>query len=182
MVESAHDERPASPSPGVGRGVFVLVDPESRVTAAGRLWLERHGAAAIAELSAWGEIRVRVVGDAAMAAAHERFGGEAGTTDVLTFDLTEPTKGPGLKGDPVPRGPLDVDILVCADEALRQAQQRGHSLEQELLLYIIHGILHCLGYDDHDPDQAARMHAVEDRVLETLGVGAVYGRPAGGVS
>src|SRR6185369_8183115 len=97
---------------------------------------------------------VRVVGDEEMAAAHQRFSGVAGTTDVLTFDLTEAG------------GALDVDLLVCFDEASRQAASRGHGVERELLLYVVHGVLHCLGHDDHEEAAAARMHAEEDRVLE----------------
>lgn len=105
-----------------------------------------------------------------MAAAHDRYKGELGTTDVLTFDLSD---GPG--------SPLDVDILICADEAARQAAARGHGPERELLLYAIHGLLHCLGHDDHDPDQAAAMHTEEDRILTALGVGATYARPENGM-
>ncbi len=150
--------------PDVVRAVDV-VDGSGRLGPAAVAWLGEKGAAAVSVLGAGGEVRVRVVGDGEMAAAHERFKGEAGTTDVLTFDLAE---GPG---------PLDADILVCIDEAARQAGARGHSVERELLLYVIHGVLHCLGHDDHEDAAAARMHAEEDRVLEAIGVGAVYGRP-----
>lgn len=104
-----------------------------------------------------------------MAAAHSGFLGVDGTTDVLTFDLTEP-------GQP----DLDVDILVCVDEARRQGAARGHGVERELLLYIVHGVLHCLGHDDHDPSAAARMHAEEDRILEAVGVGPTYATGRGG--
>ncbi len=112
--------------------------------------------------AARGEVRVRLVGDEEMAAAHERHTGVSGTTDVLTFDLSD--------GD----GWLDVDILVCVDEAARQGLQRGISAERELLLYIVHGVLHCLGYDDHTDEQSRRMHAREDEILERIGVGATY--------
>jgi probable rRNA maturation factor len=68
------------------------------------------------------------------------------------------------------------------DEAGRQSAVRGHTVEQELLLYVVHGVLHCLGHDDHDPDAAARMHAEEDRVLAAVGVGVTYARGAGGAA
>jgi probable rRNA maturation factor len=131
-------------------------------------WLEDLTSQALGVLGAAGEVRVRVVDDAVMSAAHEGFMGVSGTTDVLTFDLTEP--GSGV---------LDVDILACRDEAARQAAERGHSVERELLLYIIHGVLHCLGHDDHDEAAAARMHAEEDRVLRAIGVGATYASGSG---
>ena len=44
------------------------------------------------------------------------------------------------------------------------------------------GALHCLGYDDHDPNEFARMHTREDEILGAIGVGAVFGSsdPEGG--
>jgi len=141
-------------------------------------WLIPRADAAVAHLGISGEIRVRVVADAEMAAAHAEYCGVEGTTDVLTFDMSS-------ESDPAGRPVLDVDIMACADEAARQAAGRGHGPERELLLYIVHGVLHCLGHDDHDEAAAAAMHAEEDRVLALIGVGPTYavperGLPAGG--
>ncbi len=122
---------------------------------------------AMSELAASGEVRVRIVNDTEMARLHERHTGIAGTTDVLTFDLRDAAQGP-----------LDTDLVVCIDEAHRQAASRGVDVEHELLLYIIHGILHCFDHDDHDDDAASLMHETEDRVLAALGLDAVYRRPA----
>lgn len=129
---------------------------------------------AMERLGATGEVRVRLVEDAEMAAAHQRHCGVPGTTDVITFDLTE---GGSARGKA-----LDVDLLVCADEAERQARTRGHEVRGEVLLYIVHGMLHCLGHDDHDEADASAMHAREDEVLTAIGVGATYAtspRPEG---
>lgn len=123
------------------------------------------------ELGCQGEVRVRVMADAEMAAAHERYSGVPGTTDVLTFDLRE---------ERTEAAPLDTDILVCIDEARRQAAERGMTAERELLLYIVHGVLHCLGYDDHDEAAHRAMHAEEDRVLEAIGVGRTFAVPGAG--
>ncbi|HZW09206.1 MAG TPA: rRNA maturation RNase YbeY [Phycisphaerales bacterium] len=128
-----------------------------------RRWVAERARAALAPLGCAGEVRARIVADAEMAEAHERWSGVPGTTDVLTFDLRE------AEDDP-----LDVDLLICVDEALRQAGARGIPAERELLLYLIHGVLHCLGYDDHDEPGAARMHAEEDRLLEAAGIGATF--------
>ena len=120
-------------------------------------------------LGAAGEARVRITDDAHMAAVHERHTGVAGTTDVLTFDLrttNTPTGEPGM---------LDADILICWDEAVRQSRERGHPAEHEALLYIVHGCLHCLGYDDRTDDGFRRMHDTEDRILTAAGVGALFG-------
>ncbi len=112
-----------------------------------------------------GELSLALVRDRRMAQLHREFCGVAGTTDVLTFDLRDPR-----------RGPTEAEIVLCVDEAARQAQHLGHSLRAELLLYVVHGLLHLAGHDDHEPRAAAAMHRAEDRLLTRLGVGAVYAR------
>lgn len=129
----------------------------TQLTRAIAAWFTRSGAR--------GEFRVAVVNDDRMAELHGRHKGEATTTDVLTFDLSDE------------EGVLDTDIVVCADEARRQSHARGHGLAEELALYVVHGILHCSGYDDHDEEgefSARAMHAREDEILTAIGVGAVY--------
>lgn len=143
-------------------------DRSGRLAQPDREWLVRHLTRASHHLQASGEVRVASVGDSDMSAAHARFMNDPTTTDVLTFDLRES-----------PSQPLDVDILVCVDEAERQAKNRGHDTRRELLLYGLHGVLHCLGHDDHDDDAYRRMHAAEDEVLETIGVGATFRAPEG---
>ncbi|MDX2148112.1 MAG: rRNA maturation RNase YbeY [Planctomycetota bacterium] len=140
-----------------------------------------------------GEVRVRLVDDHEMREAHLEFMGEDSTTDVITFDLSEPDApesqpdldGPELTGSErdgseseqgrsVRPGAWDVDLLICVDEAQRQARARGHAVNHELALYLVHGLLHCLGHDDHDEASAARMHAVEDEILVATGLAPVY--------
>ncbi len=118
-------------------------------------------------------VHLEMVDDARMDAYHRRFSGVAGTTDVLTFRGSE---GPGEAGG------ITVDLIVCADEAHRRAREFGHPPEREVLLYAVHGILHCLGHDDHDPAAFERMHAEEDSILEAAGVGATFRprQPGGG--
>ncbi len=77
--------------------------------------------------------------------------------------------------DPVSHSHVEGEIIVSADTAAREAHGRGHSFEAELALYVVHGTLHLLGYDDHDQEAADRMHEIEDEILTKLGVGAVYG-------
>lgn len=113
-------------------------------------------------------IDVRIIDDAEMVNLHRRHTGEAQTTDVLSFDLSDDSDHPAIQAD----------IVICADVAARQAAQRGHRLERELLLYALHGLLHCAGFDDHTQVEYARMHAAEDRILEAIGVGATFGAQA----
>lgn len=84
-------------------------------------------------------------------------------TDVLSFPMAD---------DPVLVG----EILLSADTARREAAARGHPAYHELLLYAVHGVLHLLGYDDHDPKARARMRRAERAALAALGVPPVYGR------
>jgi len=100
------------------------------------------------------EVDVAVVGRRKMASLNRRWTGRGGATDVLSFDLSD-SRRPGLCAQ----------IVVCGDEAIRQAQARGHSTERELLLYVLHGLLHLVGYDDANPQAAARMHETERKLL-----------------
>jgi len=185
--DASSPEDPADPpSPGPGSGsrsgsgdvrqtlrrfdVFVeVLDEGRRLDGGGRSWLREHAERAlgiVAEgtgIAGRHDARLRLVGDEAMARAHEAHKGVSGTTDVLTFDLREDSGAP-----------LDADILLCVDEAARQAAARGIPVARELLLYAVHGLLHCAGHDDPDEASAARMHAREDEILEALGVGTTY--------
>jgi len=130
-------------------------------------WLCRQVEAACPHLPRdVGRLAVRIVGDAEMTDLHRRFHDDPTTTDVLTFDAG------------AAEGPIEVDIAVCLDEARRNASERGHDVDRELLLYIVHGLLHCCGHDDHEDEAHARMHAEEDRILTAIGVGPVYGGEA----
>ena len=159
-------------------------DATGRLSRAQIEWLATHGHRAAGRLGAAGSVRVRVVDDVEMSAAHAEFLDDPTTTDVLTFDMSEglaDVAAPTVEGVCLGNRPilyvLDTDILACVDVASRQAASRGYSVEKELLLYLVHAMLHCLGHDDHDEQAAAAMHAVEDAVLEAIGVGRAFGVP-----
>ena len=128
------------------------VDP-ARVAAAAAYTLEAEGCAQL--------LSVTLVDDDEMAELHVRFSGVAGPTDVLAFPLAD-DGGPPLP----PELQLLGEVVVSTDTAAREAEARGHAFERELLLYVIHGTLHLLGYDDHEPSARARMHARQDALLE----------------
>lgn len=127
----------------------------------------RH--AAMAEGFGTGGLSLAVMGKRAMRSLHRRFMNIDQPTDVLTFDLgTDPDEGT-----------IDGEIVVCADVARQRARRAsGRSIiaaaREELALYIVHGVLHLAGYDDHDPADFARMHKREDELLEQLGLGRVF--------
>lgn len=178
---SNDDPEPASPAeepPERARGLSVDVtasrEAASDLDQSKRAWLADHASRIGEQLDLEGELRVRIVGDAEMAAAHDRHLGDPTTTDVLTFDLAD---GSAARGAPV-----DADLMVCLDEATRRAAEHGHAFERELLLYVVHGLLHCLGHDDHDEASFQRMHTLEDELLEAVGVGATFSPARGGSS
>ncbi len=105
-----------------------------------------------------------LVDDDYIAKVHKRTHGSSDTTDVITMPLSDPGK------------PIEADVILCVDEAFRRAEELGHTAEQELLLYALHGLLHCAGLDDRDDASFKAMHAEEDRILEAIGVGRTFDR------
>jgi probable rRNA maturation factor len=112
-----------------------------------------------------GSVAVALVDARQMRRMHRKFMGLDSPTDVLTFDLRQR-----------PMDLVEADLVLCVNVARKQAKQRGHPLRLELLLYGVHGLLHLLGYDDHAPPAAARMHRREDALLRAAGFPAVYRR------
>ena len=95
--------------------------------------------------------------------------GRDGCTDVISFPLEDidwPASGSN--------GGVNGEIIASAEMALQQAKARNMNPRAELLLYLVHGLLHLIGYDDRTPDQARRMHQREDELLEPCGFGNVY--------
>jgi probable rRNA maturation factor len=123
--------------------------------------LEAVRGAAAAALAAEGRgdahLSVTVVDDARMAELHERYMGIEGPTDVLSFPLDDGTPGPV---------PLLGEVVVSEDTATREARERGLTPRYELLLYVVHGTLHLLGYDDHAAKDRERMHTRQAEILE----------------
>ncbi len=116
-----------------------------------------------------------LVDDARMAELHQQYSGVHGTTDVLTFDLrAQPPRSPreAARADPI-----EGEIIICRAEAARQARQQRHLLRLEILLYAVHGLLHLLGHDDHDPVAFRTMHRREDQLLQAAGFPPLYHRP-----
>ena len=99
-------------------------------------------------LRALPEITVAIVSDAAIARIHREFMGIAGPTDVITFEHGE--------------------VVMSAETARTYAVEYNHTIEEELLLYTIHGLLHLNGFDDRTPDAAARMRRVQTRVWKKV--------------
>ncbi len=113
-------------------------------------------------------VSIAVVDDAEIRKVNKKFLNRNGSTDVISFDLSE-EKNQKL-----------FELVVNGEMAVREAKQRGHSGEAELALYITHGLLHNLGFDDSTQRQAKKMHDMEDKILQQLGYGSIYNKNAGG--
>lgn len=160
---------PAEPAPAVGPPhehpdpLSIYIDREHHTTAIDIESLRAHTRAAITEIDRpLHRLSIRIITDEQMCDLHRQFSNDDSTTDVLTFPATDATDH------------IDADIAICLDQAARQSAARDHCINHELLLYIIHGILHCIGYDDHTKADYAAMHTEEDRILRAIGVGALF--------
>jgi probable rRNA maturation factor len=132
-------------------------------------WLHERLVSALAHVTRPVErITVAIVDDERMRALNRTHRGVADTTDVLAFERGADDSA------------IEADIVVCADEAARRAAELGHPLEQELLLYALHGILHCAGFDDRTNEDFEAIHVEEDRILAAIGVGPTFARDSSG--
>lgn len=125
------------------------------------------------------EISVAVLGDVGIRQLNQRYLNRDEITDVLAFDLSDEVEGPTRtvheSGERrVAR--LHGQIVVNVELARREASVRGLEPAAELMLYVVHGCLHLLGYDDQAAEQAEIMHAREDELLVELGYGRTYAR------
>ena len=91
------------------------------------------------------EIFIWLISDRRMALLHQKFLGQSGPTDVMTFQHGE--------------------LFISVDTARRHSQAFENSLLRELKLYIVHGLLHLHGYDDQTPSEAHNMKDAQERIL-----------------
>jgi probable rRNA maturation factor len=108
------------------------------------------------------ELSVMLVDEVSMAALHEKFMDEPGSTDVLSFPMDELRAGTSDK--PSEEGILG-DVVLCPAVAARQGEQAGHSMEVELRLLLTHGVLHLLGHDHEEPDEHKVMFGLQAELL-----------------
>jgi len=110
-------------------------------------------------------VSIAIVDDERFCEVNSRFRKSKTTSDCLSFDLSEGAAGESERL---------FELVVNGEMAVRQALLRNHSSQAELALYITHGLLHNLGFDDTAEDQAEEMHNTEDEILKQLGYGLVY--------
>ncbi len=112
-------------------------------------------------------VSIAIVDDAEIRKLNSKFLNRKSITDCLSFDLSDNNRA---------QPPKLFELIVNGQMAVRQANLRGHSSQAELALYITHGLLHNLGFDDSTESLAKKMHDMEDKILQQLGYGLVYNK------
>ena len=108
------------------------------------------------------EVSVRLCCDHEIRLLNAEWRGKDQSTDVLSFpqyDMPLPDWAPTLG-----------DVVISIDTASVQATKHGHSLSDELVVLLTHGVLHLLGFDDEPEDARQQMAAAEDEILKRRGL------------
>ena len=118
-----------------------------------RTTLERHNRPDV-------DVTLQLTVDESMQLLNHAYRGIDATTDVLAFnqEFVDPDTNRLYLGD----------IIISVDTAQSQAMENKHSLNKECALLTIHGTLHLLGYDHHDPQEKDEMWTIQDKILKDL--------------
>jgi probable rRNA maturation factor len=137
--------------PGVGLKLPRAARPRRRE-------LARFLRRAIEATGLAGDVSVLLTGDHGIRTLNRRYRRKDRATDVLSFPAAESSEG------------VAGDLAISLDTALRQAEEHEHTLEMEIKVLLLHGLLHLAGYD-HETDNG-RMHRKEIRLRRELGLTA----------
>ena len=126
------------------------------------------------------DLAVHIVAAPEITRLNETFLHHKGATDVITFDYAErtapasrrsrasaPNRRSGHSPDARPTL-LHGEIFVCLDEAVSQARRFHATWQSELVRYVVHGVLHLIGYQDLNSRARRRMKAAEDTLVRQL--------------
>jgi probable rRNA maturation factor len=107
-------------------------------------------------------LTILITGDQEIQELNQKYREIDRPTDVLSF--------PSGFMDPESNATYLGDVVISYPQAVIQAEQRGHPVESELQLLVIHGTLHLLGYDHGEPKQKKQMWTLQDEILKRLDV------------
>ncbi|MHB1709961.1 MAG: rRNA maturation RNase YbeY [Acidimicrobiales bacterium] len=122
------------------------------------------------------EVSLLFIDEQSIAALNQRFLDKSGPTDVLSFPIEDEVERSGRSPDQGGTGPGSVDaesdrllllgdVVICPAVAARNAAEHGVSLDDELALLVVHGLLHLLGMDHVADAEAERMERREQQLL-----------------
>ena len=155
--------------------VFAADEQEDHPIAVGR-WAELARQVLTARgIKGETEVSLLFVDEDAIAALNEQFLGKKGPTDVLSFPIEDepgpsgrsPELGGSGPGSSAEEGPLTLlgDVVICPSVAAVNALDHEVSLDDEVALLVVHGLLHLLGLDHEEDGEAERMEALEQELL-----------------
>jgi probable rRNA maturation factor len=126
------------------------------------------------------EVSVAIVDDAAIHGLNRRFLDHDEPTDVLSFALDD-AEPAGSRGFDKSLGSsskqIDGEIVLSAETARRRGAEFGWSPTDEIVLYLVHGLLHLAGHDDQTPEDRIAMRTRERAVLAHWGLSPRYDEP-----
>jgi probable rRNA maturation factor len=140
--------------------MIVIEADRAKTLSLGKRDLNRFLAAAIEALGLAGEFSVLLTGDDRLRALNLQFRGLDKPTDVLSFPALPEIANGGGGGD----------LAISLDTASVQAANYGHTLQMEVKILILHGLLHLAGYD-HEQDQG-QMRRRESRLRKQFALPA----------
>lgn len=112
-----------------------------------------------------GSLVIRIVDESEMTTLNHHYRKKEKPTNVLSFRCNLPE---ALRGD------ILGDIVICASVVAQEANAQGKSFTQHWAHMVVHGVLHLLGYDHENDQDAASMERQEIAILSTLGFSDPY--------
>ena len=135
-------------------------------------WLRRvveHSLAA-QDIASEVELGLLITDDETVRKLNQEYRGVDEPTDVLSFALVE--RKTGNNSPPFvepPDGLLHLgEVVISYPQAVRQAEETNHKMEEEMALLVVHGILHLLGYEHDEPAREQEMRALEKKILSEV--------------
>src|SRR5262249_33948209 len=145
--------------PGEDMGKIAIATPQEAVPVDRAFMRNLVRAVLDGEGVAEAELSLAFVDNPTIHRLNKRYLDHDEPTDVLSFPLSDA----GAKK-------LAGELVIGAEVARDQAAERGHGVQEELALYVIHGLLHLCGYDDKTSKAAAEMRERERHYLRQLGL------------
>jgi probable rRNA maturation factor len=115
------------------------------------------------------EISLVITGQEQIQELNRQYRGKDQPTDVLSFSMAEQKETEPEAFIGPPDGLLHLgEVIISYPQAVLQAQEGGHSIQQEMAVLIVHGVLHILGYDHEQPEKEPAMIAREKAILAEI--------------
>lgn len=165
--------RPPQPWPAVAVRVFPTFRGAGSVP---QLRAAARAALAVGDIPVPGRVSLVVADDRTVRSLNAQYRGLDEVTDVLAFawDHQGPWEGPGHSSKRYRSATFAIpgrktselgEVIIAYPQAERQAREKGHSVDREVALLVVHGVLHLMGYDHAQPKEEARMRALESAAL-----------------